>query len=64
MNLRPLLSASFFGVVLALVIASPSYADGTFDIPPGAHFNQEKLAKVGEFFRNEVATARLPAPSS
>ena len=38
----------------------PARAEGTFDIPAGAHFNQEKLAKVGEFFRNEVATGKIP----
>jgi CubicO group peptidase (beta-lactamase class C family) len=35
-------------------------AEGTFDIPAGAHFNQDKLAKVGEFFKNEVATGKIP----
>ena len=31
-------------------------AEGTFDIPAGARFNQEKLAKITEFFQNEVST--------
>ena len=35
-------------------------AEGTFEIPAGAHFNPEKLAKVSEFFRNEVATGKIP----
>src|SRR5207302_8780334 len=34
-------------------------AEGTFDIPAGAHFNQDKLAKVSDFFRNEVATGKI-----
>ena len=34
-------------------------AEGTFDIPAGAQFNPEKLAKIGEFFRNEVATGKI-----
>jgi len=34
-------------------------AEGTFDIPAGAHFNPDKLAKVTEFFRNEVATGKI-----
>src|SRR6478736_3196831 len=45
--------------VLMLGAAPPARAEGTFDIPAGAHFNQEKLAKVGEFFRNEVATGKI-----
>src|ERR1043165_5908869 len=43
----------------ALVQASPGRAEGTFDMPAGAHFNQQKLAKITEFFRNEVATGKI-----
>src|SRR5258707_9969587 len=39
--------------------ASLGRAEGTFDIPPGAHFNPDKLAKVTEFFKNEVATGKI-----
>jgi CubicO group peptidase (beta-lactamase class C family) len=42
-----------------LAAITPVSAEGTFDIPPGAHFNAEKLAKVGEFFKNEVATGKI-----
>jgi CubicO group peptidase (beta-lactamase class C family) len=44
---------------LLLAAASSAHAEGTFDIPPGAHFNQDKLAKVGAFFRNEVDTGKI-----
>ena len=37
----------------------PFASEGTFDIPPGAQFNKEKLAKVTEFFKNEVATGKI-----
>jgi CubicO group peptidase (beta-lactamase class C family) len=55
--MRPLLSA-----VLLLVALSPpaALAEGTFDIPPGAHFSAAKLARLGEFFRNEIATGKIP----
>ena len=59
MSLRPLLSPLFFGAALALGAVLPAHAEGTFDIPPGAHFNQDKLAKVSEFFRNEVSTGKI-----
>jgi CubicO group peptidase (beta-lactamase class C family) len=49
-----------FGSCLAIAAASPVAAEGTFDIPPGAHFNAAKLAKIGEFFKNEVATGKIP----
>jgi CubicO group peptidase (beta-lactamase class C family) len=43
-----------------LLAALPSArAEGTFDIPTGAHFNQDKLAKVGAFFKNEVDTGKI-----
>ena len=35
-----------------LLAASPVRAEGTFDIPAGARFNQEKLAKITAFFKN------------
>jgi CubicO group peptidase (beta-lactamase class C family) len=44
---------------LLLAAASSAHAEGTFDIPPGAHFNPDKLAKVGAFFRNEVDTGKI-----
>jgi CubicO group peptidase (beta-lactamase class C family) len=48
------------GGALLVAGAIPSVAEGTFDIPPGAHFNQGKLARIGEFFGNEVATGKIP----
>ena len=45
----------------AMLLATPlAYAEGTYEIPAGAHFNQEKLAKISEFFKNEVATGKIP----
>jgi len=35
-------------------------AEGTFDIPAGAHFSQAKLARLGEFLRNEIANGKIP----
>jgi CubicO group peptidase (beta-lactamase class C family) len=51
---------SVFGASLLAIAAVPSAsAEGTFDIPAGAHFNPDKLAKIGEFFRNEVSTGKI-----
>jgi CubicO group peptidase (beta-lactamase class C family) len=60
MNSGNLLRALGYGALLAFLVAPPAVAEGTFDIPAGAHFNMEKLAKVGEFFKNEVATGKIP----
>src|SRR6267154_2142805 len=43
----------------ALMLASPGRAEGTFELPAGARFNPDKLAKITEFFKNEVATAKI-----
>lgn len=45
---------------LMLVVLPAARAEGTFDIPAGAHFNPEKLARIGAFFNNEVATGKIP----
>ncbi|HJZ21882.1 MAG TPA: serine hydrolase domain-containing protein, partial [Bradyrhizobium sp.] len=45
--------------LLTVATAPMAVAEGTFDIPPGAHFNPEKLAKVSEFFKNEVTTGKI-----
>jgi CubicO group peptidase (beta-lactamase class C family) len=59
-NSRPVFRSGFCAVLLGIALAASAYAEGTFDIPAGAHFNQDKLAKVGEFFRNEVTTGTIP----
>ena len=53
------LRAFVCGALVSLGAMSLARAEGTYEIPAGAHFNQEKLAKVGEFFRNEVATGKI-----
>jgi CubicO group peptidase (beta-lactamase class C family) len=60
MNLRHVVRLLTCGPGLAIAATSSAHAEGTFDIPAGAHFNNEKLAKVGEFFKNEVASGKIP----
>ncbi|MCA6124188.1 beta-lactamase family protein [Bradyrhizobium sp. WSM 1704] len=58
MNSFRLLCAAAVGAVL---LAAPmARAEGTYEIPAGAHFNKDKLARIGEFFKNEVATGKIP----
>src|SRR5258708_3919727 len=59
MNSRQLLRALACGALM-LGAMPPARAEGTFAVPAGAHFNQDKLAKVGEFFKNEIATGKIP----
>ncbi len=51
---------ALIGAALLASAASQARAEGAFDIPVGAHFNPQKLEKIGEFFRNEVATGKIP----
>jgi CubicO group peptidase (beta-lactamase class C family) len=57
MNSRQLLGALSCGALM-LAATPPVRAEGTFDIPAGAHFNRAKLEKITEFFKNEVATGK------
>lgn len=58
MNSRQLLCALACGTLM-LAATPPALAEGTFDIPAGARFNQAKLARISEFFANEVATGKI-----
>jgi CubicO group peptidase (beta-lactamase class C family) len=49
-----------WGVLLAAAITLPARADGTFEIPAGAHFNPQKLARVGDYLRDQVANGKIP----
>ena len=48
------------GVLLAAMFTLPVHAEGTYDIPAGAHFNPEKLARVGDYLRDQVANGKIP----
>src|SRR5260370_6514647 len=60
MNSRQVLRSGFFGALLAIAAAPPVSAEGTFDIPPGAHFNPQKLERVGAFLRDQIANGKIP----
>jgi CubicO group peptidase (beta-lactamase class C family) len=49
-----------WAALLAIMAVPSADAEGTFDIPASAHFNPGRLAKLGEFFRNEVTTGKIP----
>src|SRR6201995_2923057 len=58
MNFHYVLRVLLAGALLALA-APQAGAEGTFDIPAGAHFNPQNLERIGEFFRNEVTTGKI-----
>src|SRR6185312_1853237 len=59
MNLRHA-RASFACAALLSVAVSSAQAEGTFDIPPGAHFNKQKLERVGDYLRDQVKQDKIP----
>ena len=59
MSLRHVLRLLACAALLACAVSSVR-AEGTFDIPPGAHFNKEKLARVGDYLRDQVAQGKIP----
>ncbi|MBR1153121.1 serine hydrolase [Bradyrhizobium sp. JYMT SZCCT0428] len=58
MNSRHMLRALVCGALM-LGVPPLARAQGTFDMPAGARFNEAKLAKISEFFANEVATGKI-----
>jgi CubicO group peptidase (beta-lactamase class C family) len=46
--------------LLAIAASSPVGAEGTFDPPPGAHFNPQKLDRVGDYLRDQIAQGKIP----
>jgi CubicO group peptidase (beta-lactamase class C family) len=59
MNSPRVLRALAVGALLSATGWS-ARAEGTFDIPAGAKFSQDKLSKIDAFFNNEVATGKIP----
>ncbi|MGY4334267.1 hypothetical protein ACVWWG_008684 [Bradyrhizobium sp. LB7.2] len=59
MILQSGLRALLCGALVSLGAMSFARAEGTYEIPAGAHFNRDKLAKISEFFKNEVATGKI-----
>src|SRR6202051_1233668 len=58
MNSGHLLRSLACGVLLTIAAASSAGAEGTFDIPPGAHFNPQKLERVGDYLCDQVAQGK------
>jgi CubicO group peptidase (beta-lactamase class C family) len=60
MNSRHAMRSLISGALLAIVAIPPALAEGSFDLPAGAHFNLQKLQRVGEYFREEIANGKIP----
>jgi CubicO group peptidase (beta-lactamase class C family) len=55
-----MLRALLCGSLLTAMFQLPARAEGTYDIAAGAHFNQQKLAKIGDYLRDLIAQGKIP----
>jgi CubicO group peptidase (beta-lactamase class C family) len=60
MNSRHVLRSLMSGALLTIAAVASASAQGSFDIPAGAHFDPQKLERVSEYLRDEVATGKIP----
>ena len=60
MTSRHAMRSLISGALLTVAAIAPAFAEGGFDLPAGAHFNPQKLQRVGDFLRNEVANGKIP----
>jgi CubicO group peptidase (beta-lactamase class C family) len=60
MNSSRLLRLLVCGALLTVVPRPSVGAEGTFDIPAGARFNPQKLDRVGDFLREQIAQGKIP----
>ncbi|SDR89429.1 serine hydrolase domain-containing protein [Bradyrhizobium canariense] len=60
MNSRHMARSLISGALLTLAALSSAGAEGTFDIPAGAHFNPQKLERIGDYFRDQIANGKIP----
>jgi CubicO group peptidase (beta-lactamase class C family) len=52
---------SLISGVLPTIVAIPlAFAEGSFDLSAGAHFNPQKLQRIGEYFREQIANGKIP----
>ena len=60
MNSRHVVRSLISGALLTIAVIPSAFAEGGFDIPAGAHFNRQKLERIGDFFRDEIANGKIP----
>jgi CubicO group peptidase (beta-lactamase class C family) len=60
MGSRAVLRSFCLGALMAIGFASAVFAEDTFNIPPGAHFNRERLDRVGDYLRDQVSQGKIP----
>jgi len=49
-----------FGLCLATAMMPGARAQRSFDISPGAHFNLQKLTRLSDYLRDQIANGKIP----
>jgi CubicO group peptidase (beta-lactamase class C family) len=60
MNSGHALRSLVSGALLTIAGTFSAVAEGSFDIPAGAHFNPQKLEHVGEYLRDQITQGKIP----
>src|SRR5580692_11153829 len=60
MNSRHAMRSLISGALLTIAAIPPAFAEGSFDLPAGAHFNLQKLQRVGDYLREQIANGNIP----
>ena len=60
MNSRHAVRSLISGALLTMAAMLSAFAQASFDVPAGAHFNPQKLQRIGEFLRGEIADGKIP----
>jgi CubicO group peptidase (beta-lactamase class C family) len=60
MNSRHAMRSLISGALQTIVAIQLAFAEGSFDLPAGAHFNLQKLQRIGEYFRGQIASGKIP----
>ena len=59
-GMRALLCGALVMAALPALAEDRFAAEGTFDIPAGAHFSPDRLKRIGEFFEKQIADNKIP----
>ena len=60
MNSRHAMRSLISGALQTIVAIPLAFAEGSFDLPAGTHFSLQKLQRVGEYLREQIANGKIP----
>ena len=58
MNARHAMRSLISAALLTIAAVSPASTEGSFELPAGAHFNPQKLQRIGDYLRDQIEIGR------